>query len=387
MIPISRRAFLRLCAQSLAGLSLSQQLLPLAKAWSAAVPVAKPPVIWLELGSCTGESVSLENAVNPDLYHLLTSLLDIRYHGLLAPHQGQAAWHTLEETARNAAGQFWLIVEGSVMTGSQGRYNEFWPTPTQSITGLALVRQLAPLARYRIAVGDCACFGGPAAARPNPGEAKGLWEVISQPVINVAGCPSHPDWMTGTFSHLAWYGPPPLDAYQRPLLFFGNTIHNLCQRRQQYEDGIFAKTPGDAGCLFKVGCKGPVTHADCPLRQWNQGTNWPVRAGAPCIGCASPDFPDGTMPFFQPLTARQVPGTPWPVKKLALYVGGAAAGGIVLHGLASLRLRRIQRHWIEGTVPLPTSPPTASPSKRRTPTWLRRLKQKLRRLLSKETKE
>ena len=42
--------------------------------------------------------------------------------------------------------------------------------------------------------------------------------------------------------------------------------------------------------LLIQGCKGPMTYADCPNRQWNAGTNWCIRAGAPCMGCAEARF-------------------------------------------------------------------------------------------------
>ncbi len=40
-------------------------------------------------------------------------------------------------------------------------------------------------------------------------------------------------------------------------------------------------------CLYKLGCKGPETYANCPTIQFGDagaGT-WPVGCGHPCIGC------------------------------------------------------------------------------------------------------
>jgi len=51
--------------------------------------------------------------------------------------------------------------------------------------------------------------------------------------------------------------------------------------------------------LFKLGCQGPLTHADCNLRLWNGGTNTCIRAGAPCVGCAAESFAaKANFPFF-----------------------------------------------------------------------------------------
>lgn len=354
---LSRREFIKLCMSAAIGMSLTEYLIPIARNAVAQNKVAKAPVIWLELGSCTGESVSLENSINPSLDQLLIESLDIRYHWLINVASGDHATKILEDTLVKEAGNFWLIVEGSVMTADSGRYNEIFLRNGSMVTGLDAVVEIASKAKYVIAVGDCAAFGGPAAAYPNPGGAKGVWEVVNQPVINIPGCPSHPDWMSGTLTHLLLYGMPELDAYNRPLLFFGKTIHDLCQRRQQFEDGIFADFPGGKGCLYKVGCKGPVTHADCPLRQWNHGINWPVKAGAPCIGCASPHFPDGMMPFYNHLPDPQTPIGSLNIRKISAGIAGLGIGGIGAHFIAAILKKRIHRHYLQGTKPLETLPP------------------------------
>jgi len=354
---LSRRKFIELCISATLGMGLTDYLIPLMHHTMAQNKKAKAPVIWLELGSCTGDSVSLENAINPSLEQLLSEILDVRYHWLLNTADGATAIQALEDTLQTEADHFWLIVEGAVMTADNGRYNEIFLRNGQMITGLEAVIEMAAKAKYVIAVGDCACFGGPAAAHPNPGGAKGVWEVIKKPVINIPGCPSHPDWMSGTLSHLLLYGMPEVDRYHRPLLFFSKTIHDLCQRRQQFEDGIFADFPGSEGCLYKVGCKGPVTHADCPLREWNHSINWPVKAGAPCIGCASPNFPDGMMPFYHHLPDITTSLATLNIKKIGAIMVGLATGGIATHFVISILKKRIHKHYLAGTKPLELSPP------------------------------
>lgn len=355
---LTRREFLALCAASALTVGLTPTIAPLLRAASAQGQVGRPPVVWLELGSCTGESVSLDNTFNPNWFQLFSELLDLRYHWLYNAVQGDAAVRLLHDTVEKEAGKFWLVVEGSVMTAAGGRYNHVFLRNGEMVTGLAALKEFAPKARHIIAVGDCAAFGGPAAAHPNPGGAKGVWDVITdRPVINVPGCPSHPDWMTGTFSHLLLYGLPDLDAYNRPTLFHGKTIHDRCQRRQQFEDGIFAAFPGDEGCLYKVGCKGPVTHADCPSRQWTGYVNWPVKAGAPCIGCASPHFPDGMMPFYSHLPNIHTPAVTVSVKKIGAAFAVLGVGAAATHLAAGVFARRIRKHYLDGTRPSDPAPP------------------------------
>jgi len=349
---LTRREFLNLCLTSAAGVSLSELLLPVLRDALAQARVSRPPVVWLELGSCTGNTISLYNTVNPSLMQFLTETIELRYHWTLNAASGDEAVRALLDTVDKDAGKFWLVVEGAVMTADNGRFNHIFLRNGEMVTGLAALREFAPKAKYIVAVGDCAAFGGPSAAHPNPGGAKGVWDVVSgKPVINLPGCPAHPDWMTGTFSHLLLYGLPELDAYNRPKLFYGKTIHELCQRRQQFEDGVFAAFPGEEGCLYRVGCKGPVTHADCPSRQWNHYVNWPVKAGTPCIGCASPHFPDGMMPFYNHLPDAQTPAVAVNVKKIGAALAAVAAGAVGTHLAAAIFARRIHKHYLDGTKP------------------------------------
>lgn len=355
---LTRREFLNLCMSSALTLSLTERLVPLVRTVYAQGKLARPPVIWLELGSCTGNTISLADAFNPDFMQLLTEMIELRYHWTFSTAQGDQALQALLDTAQKDAGKFWLVIEGAVMTADNGQFNHIFLRNGEMVTGLAALQEFAPKAQQIIAVGDCACYGGPSATHPNPGGAKGVWDVITDKlVVNIPGCPAHPDWMSGTFSHLLLYGLPELDSYNRPKMFFGRTIHELCQRRQQFEDGIFAAFPGEPGCLYKVGCKGPVTHADCPLRQWNHYVNWPVRAGTPCIGCASPHFPDGMMPYYNHLPDVQTPAVALNVKKIGAAFAALAVGTAGTHLAAGVFARRIHKHYLDGTKPSDPTPP------------------------------
>ena len=66
-----------------------------------------------------------------------------------------------------------------------------------------------------IALGTCATFGGIPAAEGNPTGAISAEEFlniksISKPLINIPGCPAHPDWFIGTIIHLLKFGMPSL---------------------------------------------------------------------------------------------------------------------------------------------------------------------------------
>jgi hydrogenase small subunit len=262
----------------------------------------KPSLVWVEANACSGDSISMLNTVDPELGQVICSLLDIRYWNAIMPDQGRTALDILLQTAEQA--NFILAVEGAVATAGSGIYSVPFHINGHQLSSLELLQYLAPKAKFRLAVGTCAAFGGPSAARPNPSNSKGLSEVISEPVINVSGCPVNPDWVIGTLVHLLLFGPPEVDRTKRPTLFYGQTNHRHCQRRSYFEKKEFAKELGEPSCMFDLGCMGPVTGADCPYRLWNNHLNWPVKAGTPCIGCTEEGFPDHSMPFFTSLRQK-----------------------------------------------------------------------------------
>ncbi len=103
---------------------------------------------------------------------------------------------------------------------------------------------------------------------------------------------------------------PPLDHYKRPLFAYGKAIHDNCERRAHFDAGQYVEAWGDAGhragyCLYKMGCKGPVAFQNCPNVRWNEGTNWPIGCGHPCLGCSEPAFWDRMTPFY-----AHLPGIP-----------------------------------------------------------------------------
>ncbi len=297
---LTRRDLMKATAAVAGAMGLhASGLVKLQEAFGLEASAGGVSVVWLQAQSCTGCSVSLLNSIYyTTVDDLLLNSLDLDFHPTMMAAAGELAVGAAEEAYQK--GDYILVVEGAIPIYERGAYCTLWP----GTTALAGVRRFATKANFILGVGTCACYGGVIAGAPNPTGARGLgMRFARKRVINIPGCPAHPDWIVGTIAYLMTYGQPPeLDKYGRPKEFFEKKIHGeLCPYKGQQETRVL----GEGGCLKALGCKGPKTKADCHLRLWNAGgldqvgVNWCMGSGAPCIGCTEPTFPDGMSPFYK----------------------------------------------------------------------------------------
>lgn len=280
--------------------------------------VQEYPAIWLQGAGCSGCSVSVLNAVGPTIGQLVLDELapgkhvSVRFHPTIMAATGNLAVEIML-SAETGTEPFLLVLEGAVPTrigdiagcGPDGKELDF----TEHFV------ELAAKAMAVIAIGDCAAFGGIPASGPNLAGCKSARAVMAEhgvttPLINLGGCPPHPDWFTQTVASVLLYGlpdPAALDADLRPKWFYGALIHENCPRRPYFDAGKFAKVFGDPGCLYELGCKGPFTYADCPRRKFNNGVNWCIDAGSPCHGCAESEFPNLGPGLYRKIDVKFLP--------------------------------------------------------------------------------
>jgi len=305
---ISRRAFLELSAKLCAVMGLGAGAIPQLAEAAAELASGHAPVLWLQGQCCSGCSISLLDAESISPVQLITRYINLSFHQTLSTATGALAVETANKII--AAGGYILIAEGAVPAGMP-KACTFGGEPY----GDQLTRA-AKAAKAIIAIGSCAAFGGIPGAENNPTGAVSVPQFlknqgIGTPTILTPGCPCHPDWLLGTVTHVLKLGIPPLDALGRPKAFYGRLIHEQCQRFGDYEREKFAKTFGEDGCLFKLGCLGPITHTDCSVRPWNGGVNSCIRAGAPCIGCGGEQFAaKASLPFITKKRAAENSGKP-----------------------------------------------------------------------------
>lgn len=294
---LTRREFLELGARYAALLGLSTHLIPSVADALDHLSSGQTKVLWLNAQTCSGCSVSLLNSTHPGPVEILTRYISLLFHSTISTATGELGMAMIDKAI--STGDFVLVVEGSIP----------YDMPEACKMGgkpvASLISSAAERASHIVAVGACAAFGGIPGAEGNPTGAISLQhffekERMKKSVIAIPGCPIHPDWLVGTLVHLIKFGPPEMDALGRPKMFFGRLVHDQCPRFSDYERENFAKTFSSPGCLFKLGCLGTNTHADCNLRLWNDGTNACILAGAPCIGCASEAFAhDRSFSFYR----------------------------------------------------------------------------------------
>ncbi len=282
---ITRRDFLRYLGASAAAMGLSQ--LDILNADRALAASTKPPVLWLAGSACTGCSVSLLNAVNPTIDQVLLNTISMKFHPQLSAAAGDLAVATIKSTAQT--GGHILMVEGAIPTAASGKYCYVWDEGGRSVTMAEAVKTAAAKAKYVIAVGTCAAYGGVGGANPALGS-KPLGAFLGKPVINLPGCPSHPDWILGTVVKVLGGSMPTLDSKGRPTVYYtSRSIHDRCPRKGTEPATNFSQ---DGRCLKGLGCDGPRTHADCDIRKWNNGAGYCIGVNGPCFGCTEPSFPE-----------------------------------------------------------------------------------------------
>ncbi len=337
---VSRRRFIKGCTMAAAALGLSDTVVP--KFVAAATSSRRPPVIWLHFQECTGCTESLLRASHPDIARLILDIISLDYHETVMVPSGHQAEKSLTDSVSQYEGKFILVVEGAIPTKDGGIYCKIG-----NRTAMDILADVGPKAAAAIAIGTCASFGGIQAAQPNPTGSVGVNKLLTgTPVINIPGCPPNPISFLGTVLHyLTFKKLPRTDQLARPLFAYGRKNHDQCERRAHFDEGRFVEQFGDEGhkqgyCLYKVGCKGPQTFANCPAVRFNDVDVWPVGVGHGCVGCTEPDFWDTMTPFYERLPGVTIPGGGQGVVDAATSKGkvilGAAAAAVGLHAAVGI---------------------------------------------------
>lgn len=278
----------------------------IAKALETAVQ--KPPLLWIEGQSCGGCTASALNSTAPSFSELLLEMISLRFSESLSWGDNKTLFARLDNVVKE--GKHIVIISGAIPTAENGAFCKVNTKTGPAAIG-DFIKTNCESASAVIASGGCASNGGIMNSLSQFKVTPVSKLLRNKKVINIPGCPPHPDWLIGTIvSILIFSKLPQLDDNNRPTEFFSQLIHDNCPRRGSFEAGDFAESFNGAQsgkCLYKLGCKGMRTHADCPTRKWNQKQNWCIQSNSLCIGCASEDFYEKLDPLFSPVAQKDIP--------------------------------------------------------------------------------
>ncbi len=251
---------------------------------------SKPKIVWLQAVTCNGNTHSLLSA-NANRLKLFLDSFNLIYHPSLTTEL------LLEELLQQNEEIDFLLVEGAITPNK-----DFFQISNQTTS--EVLKKLVLKSKYLIAVGSCASYGGVHKKFEQNSDIFGLEEALekkeisslSHPIVNLTGCPVHPEWIFQTLFSLKEYKKIGLDENGRPKEIYSHLAHHGCTRNEYFEWKVEAKSFGlKEGCLFyEQGCRGPMTHSNCNRVLWND-VNTKTRAGMPCIGCTEFDFPRDNM--------------------------------------------------------------------------------------------
>jgi len=338
---LDRRDFMKWASAACAALMLPASFTPLIA--QAAELMNRVPVIWIELQDCAGNSEAILRSDAPTIDELILETISLEFNETLMVAAGHAAEEHLEEAMHTFKGKYLCVVEGSIPLAMDGLYGTIG---AKAETFKDHLLRVAKDSAAVVAVGTCATFGGVPAASPNPTGAVGVQDIVKgKPIVNIPACPANPANITGTILHFVLTGQiPELDHLNRPKFAFGYRIHDNCERRAHFDAGEFVEEWGDAAaqnnfCLYKMGCKGPMTFNNCSIVRYNSGTNWPIGAGHGCIGCSEPQFWDKyaqERPMADTHFKAPTGGVEKTVDEFGLGLLTAAGIGIGIHAAASI---------------------------------------------------
>jgi hydrogenase small subunit len=343
----SRRDFLKFCAFMSATLGVhSAGLSSIVRALESK---PRPPVVWFHFQECTCCSESFIRSSHPIVSDIILDHISLDYSETLQAAAGHQAEEALHKTMKDFHGQYIMTVEGSVPTKDGGIY-----CTIGGRTALDIVREAGEGAAAIICWGSCASNGCIQAAKPNPTGAQPIHKVITnKPIINVPGCPPIGEVMAGVIVHMLTFDRlPQLDRLGRPKAFYSKRVHDSCYRRPFFDAGLFVESWDDENankgyCLYKMGCRGPVTYNACGVMRWNEGVSYPIQSGHGCIGCSEGNFWDNG-PFYRHLASFPGFGIETTADKIGTALGALTLTGMAAHAVSTnIRKRKLIGDRIE----------------------------------------
>jgi hydrogenase small subunit len=290
----------------------------------------KLKLIWLHGVSCNANSHSF---LNLDNLEYLLSKLEIIYHPILP------SVYTLSEVVTMPTE---IVCDIVVFEGS---YDPLFQRASKPLSDF--LPYYFQMAKHIVALGSCASFGGifkEVAPQRSSGllfnEKKKVAHFIQfeKKIINLSGCPVHPEWLEYVLEMFIAKQSISLDQEHRPVELYSTLAHHGCTRNEYFEWKVDSTSFGTKeGCLFyQQGCRAPMTHSSCNKILWG-GVSSKTRVGTPCFGCTEADFPRKDL--FHTKTNMSIPED--------IPVGISKRSYLTLAGIAkTFHIKRLEKKLI-----------------------------------------
>ena len=338
-------------------------------------------IFWIAGMSCDGCTIAFTGASSPSIEQLLRGSVPglprvVLHHPFFAQESGRTFLDAYRKAARGELdAPYLVVVEGSAtddLRAGEGYWSAMGSGDTndadgnvvdgvpQPLRSMDWIRALAPDAVACVALGTCAAWGGVPGALGNPMGAGSLSDLLGSdyrsalgmPVISIPGCAPGGDNIVETLAALLLFlrgvGPAPeLDDLGRPAWLFEETVHRRCVRAGFYEEGVFARTAGEVGCLVELGCWGAVVQCNITSRGAIGGLGGCMNVGGACNGCTMPGFPDSFSNAAEAVSPAAI-AADWPAERLrtpgglrSLPVVPTPAGPVRLDHIEALPVARV----------------------------------------------
>ncbi len=314
----SRREFVRRMA--LGSLAVPILLDSLAGKLAAEEAVPRRPIIWLQGQTSRIHQEGIWSLPEfPEFLSKYFRVIPVNQLNLDALEVDLKIYFTGKSTP------FFLILDG------------YFPDNTDSFLN-NLLKDLIVVSRVAILLGNEAAYSS---SRPEGfmDLESELLHMVETPFLKLPGTPAPTRHLLGVLNYLVLYGLPDLDEYKRPRMFHSTKICDRCEYRGDFESGRYVNYFGEKeGCLYLLGCKGPITKNSCPVEKWNGTSNWCVGVGSPCTGCSEPDYPDHDgLGVYGQLSSESAPINSFFVRNSGHIAQGTlavTAAGIGLHAIS-----------------------------------------------------
>ena len=304
---------------------------------------------------CTGCAIKLLQTRTPQVANLILQQISLDYQDNVMAAAGDAGGEAAS-TSTVAGGDFYWVVEGAIPTKIPGGHDD-----RRQDRRARSPRRPIPRPRRRSPSAAARATATSRPRSPNPTGAMGVGDYLkdaaasrTRSVINISRCPGHAEDLVAALTYVLVTAscPSSTPSAGRCSSTARRSTTAACAAAH-FEAGEFVESVrrralrATGWCLYKIGCKGPVTYAPCGVTRWNGHVSWCVTTRR---ARAAPSPTSGTS--SRRSTSRRPTSTcPASAASPTQTCAGVLGGGDRRRPRRAPRRRRWRRHGCGGDAP------------------------------------